>query len=453
MLERFREVLEGLPCPKDGAVFLAVSGGVDSMVMADLFRRCGRSVRVLHCNFFLRGNDSDADEALVRDWCREHAIPFESVRFDTADDAARRGVSIEMAARDLRYGWFARRSAACGKVPVAVAHHADDDAETLLLNLLRGTGVEGLRGMQAVRPLPDAGPLIRPLLGFSRTEIAAYAAEQAVPFREDATNADTRFKRNLVRHEILPVFDRINPSWRNTFARNRTHFAEAARILDRYAQEHSPVAAEEGGRIEWDLDVLRAEPEIAYLLYRFLRDRGFPASVPEQIGTMLRAGRPTAGFLCRSQAWALTLTSSTLVLESAPADGREDAPEVAWILPGPGCYDCGGTAITVSLEPVPADPSALRCPEGVSVFDAGAVSFPLTLRRWQAGDWLRPMGLGGRKKLSDLFTDLHFDRLRKEKALVLAGEGSHVLSLLGCRTDEDARVTSRTRQMLTVRIQ
>ena len=451
MLERFREVLEGLPCPKDGAVLLAVSGGVDSMVMADLFRRCGTPVRVLHCNFSLRGSDSDADEALVREWCREQAIPFESVRFDTADDAARRGVSLEMAARDLRYGWFARRSAACGNAPVAVAHHADDDAETLLLNLLRGTGVEGLRGMRPVRPLPDAGPLIRPLLGFSRADIAAYAAEQAVPFREDATNADTRFKRNLVRHEILPAFDRINPSWRSVFARNRDHFAEAARILDAYVRDHVPSA--EGDRVEWGLDALRAEPERRYLLYRFLRDRGFPASVPEQVDAMLQAGRPTAGFLYRGATRTLTLTSSTLILEAAPADGRGNGPEGPWILPGPGRYDCGGTAVVVSLEPVPADLSALRCPEGVSVFDAGTVSFPLTLRRWQAGDWLRPMGLGGRKKLSDLFTDLHFDRLRKEKALVLADEGSHVFSLLGYRTDEDARVTSRTRQMLTVRIQ
>ena len=452
MLERFREVLEGLPCPKDGAVLLAVSGGVDSMTMADLFLRAGVRVRVLHCNFSLRGSDSDADERLVRGWCGERSVPFETVRFDTASHAAEHGISLEMAARELRYDWFARRSAACGNAPVAVAHHLEDNAETLLLNLLRGTGIEGLRGMRPVRPLPGAGPLVRPLLGFSRAEIAAYAAEHAVPFREDATNADPRFKRNLIRHEILPVFDRINPSWRETLGRNMDRFAQTARIADAWCREHFPAPGnpEEGtaaGRTEWNLALLRAEPEGGYLLYRFLKERGFPAAVSGQIWAALEAGRQTAGMTFRAADWNLTLTSEHLVLE--PACVREDGP---WTIPGPGTYACGGTEVSVVLEEAPADPAGLRCPEGVSVFDAGKVPFPLTLRRWRAGDWLHPLGLGGRKKLSDLFTDLRFDRLRKEKALVLEDEGPHVFSLLGFRTDEAARVTSRTGMVLRIRI-
>ena len=168
MQERFEKILEGLLCQDGRAVLLAVSGGIDSMCMAELFRRTGRPLVVLHCNFGLRGAESDADEAFVRDWCEARSFPFESTRFDTAAYAAERGISIEMAARDLRYAWFARRSAFYGDAPVAVAHHADDNAETLVLNLLRGTGLEGIRGMRATRPLPGAGRLIRPLLTFSR---------------------------------------------------------------------------------------------------------------------------------------------------------------------------------------------------------------------------------------------------------------------------------------------
>ena len=446
MLDRFRKVLEGLPCPSDGAVLLAVSGGVDSMTMADLFFRAGRPVRVLHCNFSLRGSDSDADEALVRGWCAARALPFETVRFDTKAVAAARGISLEMAARELRYDWFARCSAAAGMAPVAVAHQLEDNVETLLLNLLRGTGIEGLRGMRPVRLLPGGGPLIRPMLGFSRAEIAAYAAACAVPFREDATNADTRFRRNLLRHEVLPVFDRINPSWRETLAGDMNRFDEAARMADAYFRERVPAGT--GARTEWKLAALRTEPEGSGLLYRFLRERGFPASVCTQIGAVLASGRPTAGLVFRSGDWNVTLTSDRLIAEPS-GTGTEPGP---WVIGAPGTYDCGGLRVAVSVEAAPADPAALRCPEGISVFDAAAVPFPLTLRRWQAGDWLRPIGLGGRKKLSDLFTDLHFDRLRKEKALVLADEGSHVFSLLGFRTDEAAKVVPSTGKMLKIRI-
>ena len=464
MLERFRKAWEGLSCPYDGTVLLAVSGGRDSMVMADLCFRAGVPVRILHCNFSLRGSESDADERLVRDWCAARSLPFETIRFDTRAFAAERGISVEMAARTLRYDWFATRSAACGNAPVAVAHQLEDNVETLLLNLLRGTGIDGLQGMRPVRPLPGAGLVVRPLLGFTRAEIAAYAAANAVPFREDATNAQTRFKRNLIRHEILPVFDRINPSWRETLARDMDLFGSAGRIVEAWCREHAPTVqprtpvtplrqeASDGpaaaDRTVWDLTVLRSEPEGEYLLYRFLRDKGFPASVAEQVWDMLAAGRPTAGKVFSSEAWKMALTTEHLILE--PAGTVEPGP---WTIPGPGAYVCAGRKITVSLEETPVPLTDLRCPEGTSVFDAGIVTFPLTVRRWRAGDWLRPIGLGGRKKLSDLFTDLHFDGLSKEKALVLADEGSHIHSLLGFRTDEAAKVTSRTRILLKIKIQ
>ena len=440
MLERLIHTLEGLPCQPDRVVLLAVSGGMDSMCMADLFLRTGRPFEVLHCNFGLRGADSDADEVLVREWCMEAGVPFHVRHFDTSWYAAEQGVSIEMAARDLRYAWFALESASRGNAPVAVAHHADDNAETLVLNLLRGTGLEGVRGMSPARPLAQGGMLIRPLLGFTRAEIEEYAASNKIPFREDRTNAEDRYLRNKVRHQVLPVFREINPSFLQTLGHDMARFDEAARIVDAWYREHLP----SGDRIPFA--ELFAAGEWRYLLYRLLRDRGFDPSVQEQVADMLSSGRQTAGHLFTGRLWRLALTADALVFE--PVTVQDPGP---WEIPAPGSYACGGYTLAVSLEPFsPGMP--VRCPEGESLFDADLLSFPLQVRRWQAGDWLRPIGLNGSKKLSDLFVDLHFDRLKKEKALVLSGEGSHVYSLLGLRTDESVRVTEQTANVLRIRI-
>lgn len=440
MLERLNHTLEGLPCQKDRVVLLAVSGGMDSMCMADLFLRTGRPFEVLHCNFGLRGADSDADEALVREWCVDNGIPLQVRHFDTSWYAAEQGISIEMAARDLRYEWFDLESAARDGAPVAVAHHLDDNAETLVLNLLRGTGLEGVRGMRPVRPLPGGGQLIRPLLGFSRAEIEAYVTSNRIPFREDRTNAEDRYLRNKVRHQVLPVFRELNPSYLQTLGQDMARFDEAARIVDAWYREHLP----QGDRIPFA--ELFAAGEWRYLLYRLLRERGFPASVQEQVADMLCAGRQTAGHLYESPGWRLALTADALVFE--PVVPQDPGP---WEIPAPGSYDCGGCRVTVSLEPYAAG-MPVRCPEGESVFDAASVRFPLKVRHWQAGDWFRPIGLNGSKKLSDLFVDLHYDRLKKEKALVLSGEGSHVYALLGLRTDASVRVTERTAKVLRIRI-
>ena len=442
MLERFLNLLEGLSCLNDRAVLLAVSGGIDSMCLAELFLRTGRPFEVLHCNFGLRGADSDADCALVSDWCREHVIPYHIKQFDTFDYASAHGVSIEMAARDLRYAWFDQESRARGGAVVAVAHHADDNAETLILNLLRGTGLDGIRGMRPVRSLPGGGFLIRPLLGFSRAEIEAWAKENQVPFREDKSNSDTVFLRNRIRHEVLPVFRSINPSFLQTFSRDMVHFDEAAVAAEAWYRSQRDRHFQEG-RIGFD--VLRSEGG-SYLLYCFLKDHGFQASVAEQISDMLSAGRPTAGRTWQSKSHRIALTSSELLFEPLSAPTQD-----AWTIPAPGVYDCGGISVEVTLE-YHTSASVIRCPEGESVFDAEVLCFPLPLRRWRPGDWLEPIGLGGRKKVSDLFTDQHFNLFQKEKALVLAGEGSHVFSLLGCRTDESVKVTDRTEILLHIRI-
>ena len=210
MEKSFERIAGGLISQGETAL-LAVSGGIDSMCMAELAYRCGLDFAVAHCNFHLRGEESDGDEALVREWAESRGVRFHRADFDTYAYAERYSVSIEMAARDLRYDWFLEVCEQNGYQVLAVAHNANDNAETLILNLLRGTGLRGLTGMRADGNVPAPGGenvrMIRPLLGFSRKEIEDYAASAGVKYREDHTNRETVYKRNKLRHNVFPVFE------------------------------------------------------------------------------------------------------------------------------------------------------------------------------------------------------------------------------------------------------
>ena len=240
MLNRFRHIAEEMRGLIDdlrsapsviSRCLLAVSGGGDSMCLADMWLRAfgPDSFAMAHCNFNLRGEDSDADEALVTEWAESNGVRLHKVSFDTVGYAEENGVSIEMAARDLRYGWFGQLCEEYGYAAVVTAHHADDNAETMVLNMVRGTGLKGLSGMKPVSPLPLSSreiSLLRPLLTFTRKQIEGYLFAQKVPYREDKTNASVEYRRNSIRHEVFPLFGKMNPSYvlssrYGTFCANR----------------------------------------------------------------------------------------------------------------------------------------------------------------------------------------------------------------------------------------
>ena len=244
MQRKFDAILSGLldeePSLKGRPVLLAVSGGIDSMCMAELFLHSLSFVRfaVAHCNFRLRGDESDSDELLVTEWCARNGIRLYKKDFDTVSYARTCGISIEMAARDLRYGWFAETARAGGFGAVAVAHNANDNVETLMLNLLRGTGIRGISGMHRLSGMPgyDGGFLIRPLLGFTRKQIEGFARSRGISWHEDRTNAGTEYKRNRIRNLVFPVFEDINPSFVRTIAREMDYFSQVSDIADDYFQ-------------------------------------------------------------------------------------------------------------------------------------------------------------------------------------------------------------------------
>ncbi len=443
MLRAFAKVLASLEVREP--ILLAVSGGVDSMVMANLFLQTGKEFSVAHCNFHLRGEQSDGDALFVEQWAKNRGIAVFRADFNTDEYARSRGVSIEMAARELRYSWFAEVCRLRGFKSLAVAHNLNDNAETMILNLLRGTGVKGMTGMKACSPLPGAEgvSLIRPLLNFPREDIHEYACSQSIEWREDCTNADSSYKRNCVRNEIFPLFRKLNPSFLKTLSEDAGRFAQAEAIADEYFEKAAGEVSDlspSGGRVR--IGNLLSKPHWNYLLFRMLSQYGFSSSVISDFGTLLKEGAVSGKTFFSSEYSAVTSSSEIIVSRLDSAPGASESVEVS----GEGEYSIGGQSFMVEVVPVSELPVIsgrgfrIRPEEGSIFIDAEALPFPFTVRRWKEGDWIVPFGMSGRKKLSDLFVDLGFSIPDKKRALVIADEGSHVLALLGHRIDDSLRL-------------
>ena len=349
-------------------LLIAVSGGIDSMCLAEKVRLEGGPFAIAHCNFSLRGEESDADEVFVRSWASAHGIPIHVKRFDTQAFAQAEGISVEMAARRLRYRWFGKLCREHGYEAVAVAHNANDNAETLLLNLLRGTGLKGITGMKASGFLPDPEygdiPLLRPLLGMTREEIEAFAREQGLSWREDSTNALNDYKRNKIRNQVFPVFREINPSFVQTLNRDMERFAD----------------------------------ELAFL----------------------EAGNTPRG-------------DSVRFAHSGPSQGVFPASE--WEISE---EDWDGS-------------KTVKQPAGMLIMDKEKAGEVLE-GRWETGDWIRPLGAPGKKKLQDWFTDHHVPADEKPFVPLLksARDPHHVLAVVPWCIDHSVRVTKSTRQILRI---
>ena len=438
-------------------VLLAVSGGIDSMCMADMFCRAGGEYAIAHCNFHLRGAESDADAEFVEKWASEHGVPFFRADFDTAAYASEHGISIEMAARELRYAWFARVAAQEGFDAVAVAHNANDNAETLILNLLRGTGLRGIRGMLVESLLPAGGriKLIRPLLGMTRAEIEAYAREHGVEYRVDSTNAENDAQRNRIRNEVFPEFAEINPSFVRTLNADMRHFAQADAIVDDYFRRAKAEIVSEDGTIS--VDKLLGFEHWEYLFFRLAEPCGFSGKTLESMVALLY--ERAEGFPCTfagkrfySPTHVLETSSSGMTIR--PRDEKADSDSSVTVF-GPGEYHFKGRTVSIGF----IEPESLKQDEGVLICDASALPFPFMLRGWQAGDWMRPFGMGGRaKKLSDIFTDRKMSLSDKESAIIVystslddTGDG-RVAAVAGLRMDEALRVREGSAKVLRISV-
>ena len=323
----FDRTIVGLVPEKETAL-LAVSGGIDSICLASLFLNssAGRRFAVAHCNFHLRGEDSDSDEALVAAWCGRNGVRYHKVDFDTEQYASAHSVSIEMAARELRYDWFASLCRDNGYYGVAVAHNANDNAETLILNLLRGTGLRGITGMQAESAVPVtrgdlAGVrLLRPMLSFSRKQIEEYVAANSLEYHDDRTNAETVYKRNRIRHLVFPVFESLNPSFLTTFAREMNAFSEVQEIADNYfisVRESVCEPALEDDLLRVNAVRLCGLKHYKYVLYRLLEAYGFRDRLLEPVVRLLESGKTFSGKVFEAPGYELITAGECLIVRKS----------------------------------------------------------------------------------------------------------------------------------------
>ena len=446
---------EGIP---SADVLLAVSGGIDSMCMADLFATCdgGLKFAMAHCNFHLRGEESDGDEAMVRQWAQEHDLVLHVKGFDTESYASENDMSIEMAARELRYEWFAELCRQYGYKAVCVAHNANDNAETLMLNLLRGSGICGLSGMTLVSSVPCPGAddirLMRPLLGYTRSQIEGYVFYNKVPHREDSTNALSDYKRNRIRNEVFPVFEAMNPSFVRTLNREMGYFAEAGDIVEDWCKAHmSSVVTDTPSAVRVSLPALMCERHWRYLLYYILEPYGFNSSVLASVENLLTSSRTVSGKRFEAASYSLITGRDELLVvpsDTFRADGA-DSLEIA----ADGVYSFNDRTIEVKTLQWSSD-MPLKQKDGTLIMDAARLCFPFNIRKWQAGDWLIPLGMRGKKKVSDMFTDLKYDALQKEAAIMIAETAGdrHVAAVAGVRIDERYRVTPSTTSVVSISV-
>ncbi len=484
---RFNHNILELLNPDYGAgsssVLLAVSGGVDSMTMAAMASACPYMARtgIAHCNFSLRGDESDGDEALVREWAEKHALPFYSTRFDTRAYAKRESVSIEMAARELRYSWFEKLLAGEGYDYVAVAHNMNDNAETLLLNLLRGTGIKGVSGMK-----PLSGNILRPMLIFSREEIERFAQVHSIPYRNDSTNFSSEYKRNRIRNEIFPLFGKINPSFLKTLVSDMGYFSELSDFADSYIDEvrssaFLPVAGEDalsdaggglslcGGKTDaFSIKVLKESRMPGYVLFRIAGRYGFGPAQCRDMEKIIFA----ADGGCQSGKHFSSLSHFALVdrgrllfypLEQVPGSlggkavqGQTEIDEA--VLRGKGIVAEPFFSFRLSLRIVPAVSGdgcteVLDFKDGNLYADAGKVRFPVRIRQWRASDRMRPFGMKGWKKLSDIFSDAKMTLVQKSVIPVIEDATGAIVAVAGMKSSEDFRVTASSSEVLVISLQ
>ncbi len=405
-------------------ILVALSGGADSVALLRILLSLGYTCEAAHCNFQLRGEESDRDEAFVRQLCRELSVPLHVIHFDTKDYAAQRHISIEMAARELRYEWFEEVLNSCKAFAVAVAHHKDDSIETMLLNLIRGTGINGLTGIS-----PENDNVIRPMLCVTRDEVIAYLKQIGQEYMTDSTNLQDEFIRNKIRLKLIPLMQEINPSVKESLAATARHLDQASVIYNEIISTGYLRVFTPGKGIEIDALLDEICPES--LLFEILYPLGF---TPSQIEDITGAIHSEPGKQFFSKEWRLVKDRAWFLLKRL--DEKNSRPNF-WLVK----EECEYTPDT-----------AIPRSKNTACFDADKLCGKITLRKCQTGDKFVPFGMKGKKLLSDYMTDRKFSILQKEEQWVLCCDDK-IIWLVGERTDNRFRIDENTKRIVIFRMQ
>jgi len=434
MLEKLRTHLEQhFPFLHGEKIGVAISGGLDSVVLAHVLHALGYDLSLAHCNFQLRGEASAADEAFVIDLGKTTRIPTETIRFDTEKIAAKEKQSIQVAARNLRYAWFEALREKEQYTYIATAHHADDNLETFLINLSRGTGLDGLIGIPAVNK-----SVVRPLLPFSREEILAYATKHQLSWREDESNAETKYLRNAFRHKVLPVLKEINPQILHAFSKTSKHLQESQQLITDHITvvKSTILQTDTDGTIRLDIAaLLRASNPKAYA-YQLLKEYGFTEW--NDIENLLTA---QAGKQVFSKTHRLLKDRGVLLLTPITTAVSKEQYPIA--------LDATEISEPISLQFTPVSEENTGSKEIICV-DKKLLKFPLHVRKWEKGDYFYPSGMQQKKKLSKFFKDEKMSLLEKEATWVLCTATNDIIWLINKRQDNRFKVCKDTQEILKI---
>lgn len=430
-----------------GSCIVALSGGADSVALLHVLLRLGYQVEAATCNFHLRGAESDRDETFCVDLCQRLGVRLHRVHFDTLSYASLHKVSIEMAARELRYRYFEQLRNDLAADAIAVAHHRDDCVETVLLNLVRGTGLHGLAGIK-----PKNGHIVRPLLCVSRSEIETFLAAIGQDFVTDSTNLVADVARNKVRLEVLPLLEKLNPAVRRNIFETSQHVADEALLLDKALDEAAGRVFKgktgEFGEAEGSISVplLLAETASETLLHHLLAPCGFSSVQSHQLFAQLN--KACSGRLWTSATHEVLLDRGRLLIQKKE---EESCREMR--IPEPGTYVyASGRRFTFTLEAITEHFEVSR-QSNCATLDADRAKFPLTIRHLREGDRFVPFGMKGRQRLaSDYLTDRKLTLFDKRKQLVVCDADGKIVWLVGERTDERCRISGESRRALRIEI-
>ncbi|MBU2060328.1 MAG: tRNA lysidine(34) synthetase TilS [Bacteroidetes bacterium] len=433
MLATLKKHIEtNLPFLLNKKLLLATSGGLDSMVMAHLFKDLQFDIAIAHCNFQLRGVDSFKDQKFVQDFADENEIPVNITQFDTQAFAADYKLSTQVAARDLRYNWFYELLEEEGYDYVLTAHHADDNLETFLINLSRGTGLEGLTGIPE-----ENGSIVRPLLHFTRAEILEYAKENNITWREDASNASDKYLRNKIRHHLVPLLQEINPNFMEAFQKTQSYLQESAGLVeDASIMVYQQVAKQEEDSITFDLNQLKKLPNYNAYLYQWLSEFGFTAwnDVYDLVDAVSGKQIFASNFRLLKNRDSLILSKILVEDEVGPYFITKEQQEIS---------------IPLKLTFISVANPAFESNKIIFV-DGDKLQYPLELKRWQEGDSFQPFGMGGKsKKLSKFFKDEKLSLIEKEQCWLLWSANTLVW-IIGLRQDERFKITENTTNILKI---
>jgi len=414
-------------------LLLAISGGIDSMVLLELFRALPYTIAVAHCNFGLRGAESDDDEDFVKQWCAQQNIRLFTTRFATEEYAASEKCSIQLAARELRYNWFSELLESEGFDYLLTAHHLDDTLETFLINLTRGTGLDGLTGIPA-----QNGTIIRPLLPFGRNEIEAYATANSIAWREDSSNASDKYLRNRLRHQVVPILKELNPNFLNGFQDTIGHLQQTETLVqDAVTELYAKIVTEKGEQLHIAIEKLKLIPNYKAYLYQWLKPYGFTAW--DDIYNLINA---QSGKQVFSENYRLLKDRDYLVLEKQHTYQTESVQ----ITENQEVTLEQGRLTVYSVTNVTEDRG------GKVIFvDKDKLKLPLILRKWKEGDYFYPSGMTGRKKISKYFKDEKFSLIDKENCWLLCS-GDAIVWVVGKRSDRRFIIEQSTNNIIKIEL-